>query len=251
MDQWILEGCVDSLESALAAQRGGADRLELCSNLVIGGTTPDTCLFRQVRQQCRIKVNVLIRPRFGDFCYSDSEFECILDAARQFHDLGADGIVIGVMRPDGSLDEVRMAQIMAQAPGLPVTLHRAFDQTADPFAALEQAVELGVTTILTSGQQATCLEGIDLLRSLVTQAAGRIELMAGAGVSAGNLAQIEQKTGIRSYHLSGKIVLDSPMVFRNRTVKMGLPSLDEYSLFQTDENQIRAAREVIDQLAHA
>ena len=249
MDRWILEGCVDSLESALAAQRGGADRLELCSNLVIGGTTPDAALFKQVRQLGQIKINVLIRPRFGDFCYTDSEFERILDAVRLFADLGADGVVIGVLQPDGSLDAGRMARIMAQVPGLPVTLHRAFDQTADPSRSLAEAIELGVTTILTSGQQATCLEGVDLLKTLVTQAAGRIDILAGAGVSAQNIAAIWQQTGIQSYHLSGKIILDSPMRFRNPAVQMGLPSLDEFSIYQTDEKQIRAARTVIDRLA--
>lgn len=248
METWILEGCVDSLESALAAQRGGADRLELCSNLVIGGTTPDAALFKQVRQLGQIKINVLIRPRFGDFCYTDSEFERILEATRLFADLGADGVVIGVLQPDGSLDAGRMARIMAQAPGLPVTLHRAFDQTADPCWSLAQAIELGVTTILTSGQQATCLEGVDLLKTLVTQAVGRIDILAGAGVSAQNIAAIWQQTGIQSYHLSGKIILDSPMRFRNSAVQMGLPSLNEFSIYQTDEQQIRAARTVIDQL---
>ncbi len=249
MDRWILEGCVDSLESALAAQRGGADRLELCSNLVIGGTTPDAALFKQVRQLGQIKINVLIRPRFGDFCYTDSEFERILEATRLFADLGADGVVIGVLQPDGSLDAGRMARIMAQAPGLPVTLHRAFDQTADPCRSLAQAIELGVTTILTSGQQATCLEGVGLLKTLVTLAAGRIDILAGAGVSGQNIAAIWQQTGIQSYHLSGKIILDSPMRFRNSAVQMGLPSLDEFSIYQTDEKQIRAARNVIDRLA--
>lgn len=148
----VLEVCVDSVESAASAARGGATRLELCANLVIGGTSPDEDMFRMVRERVDIPVRVLLRPRFGDFLYSDDEFELLRRQVRRFAALGADGVVIGVLRPDGTLDEARMAELIALAGGCGVTLHRAFDVCRDPFEALEAAGRLGVDTILTSGQ---------------------------------------------------------------------------------------------------
>ena len=164
MIRGLIEGCVDSHASALAAARAGADRLELCANLSIGGTTPSPALFRQVRRDCDVPVNVLIRPRFGDFLYSDMELEEMREEVRHFRDLGADGVVLGVLTPEGNLDEAAMAPLMDAAGDLDVTLHRAFDMTRDPQAALEAAVRLGCRTILTSGQQRDALAGAELLR---------------------------------------------------------------------------------------
>ena len=145
----VLEVCVDSVESAEIAARGGATRLELCANLVIGGTSPDEDLYRMVRERVDIPVRILLRPRFGDFLYSDAEYELLRRQVRRFAALGADGVVIGLLRPDGTLDEARMAELISLAGGCGVTLHRAFDVCRDPFEALEAARRLGVDTILT------------------------------------------------------------------------------------------------------
>lgn len=161
----VLEVCTHSVESAVSAERGGAMRLELCANLMIGGTSPDEDLFRMVRERVSVPVRVLLRPRCGDFLYTESEFELLCRQVKRFAALGADGIVIGVLTPEGDLDEERMAKLISLAGGCGVTLHRAFDVCRDPFAALETAKRLGVDTILTSGQQADCTAGADLLRA--------------------------------------------------------------------------------------
>ena len=166
----VLEVCAHSVESAVSAERGGAMRLELCANLMIGGTSPDEDLFRMVRERVSVPVRVLLRPRCGDFLYTESEFELLCRQVKRFAALGADGIVIGVLTPEGDLDEARMEKLIALAGGCGVTLHRAFDVCRDPFAALETAKRLGVDTILTSGQQADCTAGADLLRALVAKA---------------------------------------------------------------------------------
>ena len=146
MEKFILEVCADSVESVLAAEKGGADRIELCGNVVIGGTTPSESLFREIREHSDIKIHALIRPRFGDFCYTDYEFDIIRSEVRRFRELGAQGVVIGMLRPDGSLDVEHLAQLMEEAKGMSVTLHRAFDVCRDPMEALEQAISLGFHT---------------------------------------------------------------------------------------------------------
>ena len=229
MNKPLIEACVDSYASAMAAARGGADRLELCANLAIGGTTPSLPLFRQVRRDCPVKVNVLIRPRFGDFLYDQAELEEMAEEIDAFRELGANGVVIGVLTPDGALDQAAMARLMERAGGMEVTLHRAFDMTRDPFAALETAVSLGCRTILTSGQERSAAAGKDLLRELRTRAAGRIDIMAGSGVRKDNIQEIHDHTGIITFHTTGrKGPVDSGMVYRKSTVSMGLPSLSEY-----------------------
>ena len=184
MNQKILEVCVDSVESALAAERGGADRLELCQNLVIGGTTPSPKLFETIRRYSKIPIHVLLRPRFGDFCYTQYEFEMLREEVTMYRKLGAEGVVIGMLLPEGTLDIRRMEKLMEAAEGMPVTLHRAFDVCKDPKAALKQATELGIQTILTSGQQNSALKGAPLLKELKEQATGRIQIQAGGGICA-------------------------------------------------------------------
>lgn len=179
----VLEVCTHSVESAVSAERGGAMRLELCANLMIGGTSPDEDLFRMVRERVSVPVRVLLRPRCGDFLYTESEFELLCRQVKRFAALGADGIVIGVLTPEGDLDEERMAKLISLAGGCGVTLHRAFDVCRDPFAALETAKRLGVDTILTSGQQADCTAGADLLRALVAKAGEDVQILVGAGVT--------------------------------------------------------------------
>ena len=168
MKDFVLEACVDSVESALAAVKGGANRLELCSNLVIGGTTPSQWLYEEIRKESDIRIHALIRPRFGDFCYTDHEFEIIRNEVRMFRKLGAEGVVIGILRPDGTLNMEEMEKLMEDAGDMSVTLHRAFDVCRNPYETFEQAKRLGISTILTSGQKNSCVAGKELLRELVS-----------------------------------------------------------------------------------
>lgn len=245
----LIEACVDSYTSCLAACRGGADRLELCANLVIGGTTPSTALFAQVRDTLAVKVNVIIRPRFGDFLYSRWEMEEMCQEIRDFRTLGANGVVIGALTPEGELDAEKMKRLMDAAGGMDVTLHRAFDMTRDPFKALEQAVALGCRTILTSGQARDVVAGKDTLKELFARAGGRIVVMAGGGVKKSNIRQIHDETGISVFHTTGRrAALDSAMTYRKETVSMGLPSLSEYEIWQTDEEEFRRCAEIVHSL---
>jgi len=246
MNRPLIEGCVDSYISATAAVRGGADRLELCANLVIGGTTPSAALFEQIRKDHDVKINVLIRPRFGDFLYNLWELDEMAGEIARFRELGANGVVVGVLTPDGDLDREQMGRLIDRAGGMEVTLHRAFDMTRDPYTSLETAVELGCTTILTSGQARSALEGANLLGELHRRALGRIDIMAGSGVKRNNIRELYEKTGIRSYHTTGRRgVVNSGMVYRKREVSLGLPSLSEYELWRTNEEEFRICAETV------
>ena len=247
MNKPLIEACVDSYQSCVNATKGGADRLELCSHLIIGGCTPTLPVFKQVQRDCKgVKINVLIRPRFGDFHYTEDEIEAMCEDIAMFRDLGANGVVIGALTPDGDLDIEVMKRMMACAGDMDVTLHRAFDMTRDPFKTLEEAIELGCKTILTSGQQSNVVEGKDLLKEVYEKAAGRIDIMAGCGVKKWNIQEIHDHTGIVVFHTTGrKGVLDSGMKYRKSTVAMGLPTLSEYEIWQTDEQEFRECAEIV------
>lgn len=245
MKEYLLEVCVDSVESACIAAANGADRLELCADLIIGGTTPTLALFEEIRERVDIAINVLIRPRFGDFCYSDQEYAVMKREIRQFVKAGADGIVIGFLRSDGSLDRDRMKECIALAEGKHVTLHRAFDVCRDPYEALEQAVKLSVNTILTSGQEKDCMMGISCLSELVKTAEGRIAIMAGSGVLPDNMVQLREKAGIKHFHMSGKKVLTSRMKYRKENVPMGLSAFSEFEIWQTDGEKIAKGAKIL------
>lgn len=242
-----LEVCVDTVESAIAAEQGGATRLELCGNLIIGGTTPSISLLEIVKENVKIPVHVLIRPRFGEFCYSDLEFEEIKRQVVDMKEHGADGVVIGIVKPNGSLDKERLKILIELANPLHIVLHRAFDVCKDPFEALQDAKGIGMHTILTSGQKQTALEGADLLARLIQKANGEIDIMPGSGISSSTIATLIEKTNAKSYHVSGKIKKESPMIYRKQDIPMGLPILSEYDLFQTDSTEIRKIRQVIEE----
>lgn len=241
-----LEVCVDSLESACNAVSAGADRLEVCANLVIGGTTPGVTQFKQIRRSCQVPLHVLIRPRFGDFLYTDSEFELIAEDVSLFRRLGADGVVVGCLTAGGDLDLSRLSIVRDRGAGIHMTLHRAFDMCKDPYQALEEAIQTGVDTILTSGQRETCQEGKEVLKKLNRQAAGRLEIMAGGGVNASVLESLIRELANVSFHMSGKQRRSSGMIYRNEQVHMGLPGLSEYEIYYTESEQIRKARQVMD-----
>lgn len=241
----LFEVCVDSYRSCLAAKEGGGDRLELCANLVIGGTTPSEFLFSQV-QELEIPTNVLIRPRFGDFLYSQQEFLQMAEEIARFRDLGANGVVIGALTPEGSLDIPHLKPLIQASGGMDLTLHRAFDMAKDLDTVLEQAVDLGFTTILTSGGKGSALMGKEKLAELQAKAAGRIRLMAGAGVNAGNIPLLYETTGITAYHGSCRTgSIPSAMRYRNPEVNMGLPGFSEYELLSTDAREVARCAQVV------
>lgn len=243
---YILESCVDLVESAIEADKGGANRIELCSNLIIGGTTPDINLFHLVRKHVNININVLIRPRFGDFCYSDYEFEIMKRDVDMFRQVGAHGFVIGILKPDGTLDMERMKQLMDIAQDMNITLNRAFDVCKDPLQTLEQAKQLGIDTILTSGQKNSCIQGKKLIKQLVESSKGEVEILVGGGVTADIMYEMLHYTRATSFHMSGKIAIESLMEFRKEEVRMGLDLLSEYVIWKTDHKKIAQVRRIIE-----
>lgn len=248
-NKFLLECATDSVESALAAAKGGADRLELCANLIIGGTTPTLALYDEVRSHSDIPLFILIRPRFGDFLYTDYEANVICREIEMFQKAGAEGVVIGSLNKDGSLNAEHMKRFIDSAKDMSVTLHRAFDMCADPFETLKQAKKLGVNTILTSGQAPSSLEGIDLYEKLIEKANGEISILAGGGIKASTIEKLLKQTSLTAFHMSGKIVVESGMEFRNPAVSMGLPGISEYNIWLTDESNVREARRVLDEAA--
>lgn len=240
----ILEVCVDSVESALNAEAGGADRIELCGDLIVGGITPSLALYERIREKIEIPIHVLLRPRFGNFLYSEEELEILVRQSKTFAKAGADNLVIGCLTPDGHLDLEALKRIIDAADGTPVNLHRAFDMCRDLDEALEDAKKLGVVSILTSGGYASALEGIEVLEKLKKNA-GNIDIMAGAGMNAKNIKYMLENSSLTAFHMSGKKTLQSKMEYRNPRVNMGLPTLSEYEIIQTDINEIRAAKLVL------
>ena len=248
MKKFLLEICVDSFESARRASENGADRLELCGDLLVGGVSPSPFLIEQVVSRVKTPVNVLLRPRFGDFCFTDEEKEVLLREIEFCAKAGVNGIVIGALTPEGELDVPFLSECMAAAGDLEVTLHRCFDVCRDGFAAIETACDLGIQTILTSGQMATAPKGAENLKAYRNFAADRIHLMAGSGVSAANIPMIYAQAGIRHFHLSAKKSEPGPMTFRREGVPMGLPMASEFDRLYADPVTVRAARAAVDSL---
>lgn len=222
MESYQFEVCANSVESCIAAQAGGANRVELCAGIPEGGTTPsygDIVIAREVLTKTRL--HVIIRPRGGDFLYSPIEQRIMLKDISNAHRLEADGVVFGCLTADGDIDMPLMRQLMEASQGMSVTFHRAFDVCRNPQEALEQIIELGCDRILTSGAQSTAEAGIPLLKELQQQAAGRITLLAGCGVNENNIARIAAETGIHEFHFSARENMESEMVHRNEDVSMG------------------------------
>ncbi len=240
----VLEVCIDSVESAEEAARGGATRLELCANLVIGGTTPSLSLLKAMKRATGLPVHCLLRPRFGDFLYTEQEFSLLLEDGEALLAAGANALVCGCLTPAGALDRPRMVRLIAlcRRYGARFTLHRAFDLCRDPMEALAVCQALGVDSILTSGQAETCLAGRTVLRALIS-AAGPVEIMIGAGVDAAAIRQLRAEIpGAEAFHMSGKRVVPSGMRFRRAGVPMGLPGMSEYEIYRTDGDKVAAAR---------
>jgi copper homeostasis protein len=241
----ILEVCVNSAVSAIEAQKGGAARVELCENLPEGGCTPSAGSIFSAVKNLKIPVFVMIRPRGGDFCYSEEEFQIMKKDILMAKELGADGVVFGMLNPDGTIDRVRMGQLVSIARPLGITCHRAFDMTADPFAALEDLIELGVDRVLTSGQQKSAPEGAGLIRELVKRAQGRIIIMPGSGIREHNVVDLVQQTGVSEVHVHPDKEVKSRMIFHQPSVFMGRPDLSEYTITITDADRVRKISQML------
>jgi copper homeostasis protein len=237
-----VEICVDSVESAVAAQAGGADRVELCDNLMEGGTTPSFGAIEVARKLLSIKLHVIIRPRGGDFLYSDTEFEIMKHDIEAAKNLGVDGVVIGLLDRDGNIDVPRTAELVALSRPMTVTFHRAFDVCQDPIKAIDELAEIGVDRILTSGQEASAVEGIDMIAKCAQTAGDQITVMACGNLNERNINKVVAATGVNEVHFTAFGDVSSEMRFRNDRVFMGgtlRPA--EYSRSVTDADKVRAA----------
>ena len=246
----LLEICVDSLASARAAIRGGADRLELCSALLAGGLTPYETLLRQIRAESRIPVRCLMRPRPGDFLYTPEELEMMGLQISQLKDAGADGFVIGCLTAEGDLDMEAMKPLVEACGGSGITLHRCIDVSRDPLETYRLAGELGIDTVLTSGAAASCRAGAETIAKLIAlrDSENGPEVLIGAGVNADVIRHFRKNLpGAAAFHASCKTELESAMRFRREGVPMGLPGLDEWHIQQTSEAAVRAARTALDE----
>ncbi len=219
--RYQFEVAVDSLESALMAQECGADRIELCADLGIGGITPSPGMIQLAMERLQIPVHIMIRPRRGDFLYTDTEFEVMLRDIDAVKSAGAQGVVFGVLMADGHVDSERTSQLVDAARPLSVTFHRAFDMCRDPRTALAELIDIGVDTLLTSGQAPSAAEGMPLIVELGAWAAGRIDIMPGAGIHPGNIRRIAEGTGAQTFHFSARETVNGPMRYRNARALMG------------------------------
>jgi copper homeostasis protein len=239
MDKILIEVCVDSADSACAAERGGAGRIELCSGLLEGGVTPSTGLIELVRKNVEIGLHIMIRPRGGDFCYDDEEFEVMRRDIVNAKQLGANGVVVGTLDVDGRVDVNRTRRLIELARPLSVTFHRAFDMSADLFRSLEDVCAAEADRILTSGGQQTSVVGREMITRLVAAANGRITIMPGSGINEQNAAGLIQETGVREIHVGLRSSSPSPMRHQNPQVTMGAAKGGEYVRFRVLEESVR------------
>jgi copper homeostasis protein len=236
----VIEICVEGIPGLLAAEAGGADRAEFCASLAEGGITPSLGTVRQALALAHIPFFTIVRPRGGDFLYSEPEFASMLQDVAALREIGAAGVVVGCLTPDGDIDEARMTALVQQAGGMNVTCHRAFDMTRDPEAALEALIRCGVDRVLTSGQKATGLAGAPLLRRLVQQAGDRIIVMACGRLDADNIGEVRRLTGAREMHFSVPMQVPSGMHFRNPEIAMGSAATErEYRTLTTNSELVR------------
>jgi copper homeostasis protein len=235
----MLEICADSVESALAAQRGGAHRIELCSALVEGGTTPSSGLISTVRSKVSISMSVMVRPRAGDFCYGSDDFETMEQDVLTARHLGADGVVFGILKEDGQVDVERTRHLVNLARPLTVTFHRAFDMSRDLTESLEAMIVARVDRVLTSGGEQRVEDGASKVKELCKAAAGRIAIMAGGGITESNAHRVIAATGIYELHASTAVSVSSPMRHRNDKICMGAIKGREYQRTVVVEDKVR------------
>lgn len=242
---YTFEICANSVESCIAAQKGGAHRVELCASMPEGGTTPSYGEIRLARKLIDIRLHVIIRPRGGDFLYSPLELDIMEEDIRMCKQIGADGVVFGCLTPEGKLDIPAMKRLMKASEGMAVTFHRAFDYVKYPFEVMEELIAMGVDRILTSGQQVTAFAGRMLLSELVKRAADRIIIMPGCGVSEANIAELAKVTEAKEFHFSARENKQSRMLLRNPALSMGGNDIDEYVLSVTTAERVRRTIEAL------
>jgi len=235
----LLEICADSVESALAAEQGGAHRVELCGSLLEGGVTPSSGLISAVRSRIGIELYVMVRPRGGDFCYGAEEFETMEQDVLTAKKLGANGIVFGILEEDGSVDVPRTRHLVELARPLKTTFHRAFDMSCDLQKSLEEVIVSGAARVLTSGGEQQVEDGTRALARLVLEARERIAVMAGGGITEANVHRILEDTGVREIHASVRVHAPSPMRYRNEKVSMGIAKGREYQRILVRPEQVR------------
>ena len=245
----VLEICVDSVESAIASQAGGAQRVELCSDLNEGGITPSDGLIQAVRKHVGIDVFVMVRPRGGDSFYTSYEFDVMKADVTRMKELGADGIVIGMLNQDGLVDVQRTRQLVELASPMQVTFHRAFDMSADLDQSLERVIETGAHRILTSGGVQTVSQGAERVTQLIHAANGRIRIMVGGGIRQENIRKIAQRTKATEFHCSLRIKTQSPVTFRNHSLKLGSVANDEFARYVVLEENVRGLRDTLDKIS--
>ena len=244
---YTYELCVDSVESAINAGKGSGKRLELCSKIIKGGKPPTEAWFNEIKRTTDLPIHVIIRPRFGDFLYSEYEVNIIKNEVKKFRELGADGVVIGMLNKDGEVDVENMKKVLAERGNMKVTFHRAFDMCKDPIKAFKDIKDLGIDILLTSGQKKTAIEGKELIKELVKisregkteREKGSPEVMMACGIdSLEKLGDMLNYTHASAFHMSAKRVIDSEMKYRNPEVNMGIEGFSEYQKLETDKNTV-------------
>jgi copper homeostasis protein len=235
----ILEVCVDSVESAVAAARGGAHRVELCSAVYNGGVTPSAGLIATVREAISIPLHVMIRPRDSDFCYSEDEFQVMQRDILMAKQLRADAVVFGILDVEGQIDTARTKELAELAAPLPVTFHRAFDMSSDLLTSLRDLQAIGIARVLTSGGKQTAIEGAANIKALLGAASGAISIIAGSGIRASNVSDLFEQTGVREIHATLRSSVASPMRYRNDSVLMGVEKSGEYQRLVVQEQTVR------------
>jgi copper homeostasis protein len=245
----ILEICVDSVESAIASQAGGAQRVELCSDLNEGGITPSDGLIQAVRKHVGIDVFVMVRPRGGDSFYTSYEYDVMKADVIRMKELGVDGIVVGMLDQDSRVDVQRTRELVQLADPMQVTFHRAFDMSADLDESLERVIETGAHRILTSGAVQTISQGAERVTQLIDAANGRIRILVGGGIRQENIRKIAQRTKATEFHCSLRIRTQSPITFRNHSLKLGSVANDEFARYVVLEENVRGLRDTLDKIS--
>ncbi len=240
-----LEICCYSADAAITAERWGADRIELCDNYSEGGTTPSYAMAEYITERLKIPVNVIVRPRGGDFLYSDEEYEIIKRDIKVIQNLNANGIVTGFLTPNGDIDMVKTAEIVDLAAPMEVTFHRAVDLCRDTVAAVKQLKSAGVRRILSSGGRGSAYEGREVLKDMTKIAGNDIIIMPGGGITNKNLAEIKNFTGAREFHSSAKTFIGSGMRYFREKVKMGSADKDEYDKITVDGEMITIMKNIL------
>ncbi|WP_341489115.1 copper homeostasis protein CutC [Photobacterium damselae subsp. damselae] len=235
-----LEVCIDNIESLHLAQQGGATRIELCSSLALGGLTPNFGFMQAAAKYAQVPVYAMIRPRQGDFLFTDQDMEIMLADVHAAKQASLSGVVLGVLTDQGQVDKDQLKALIHQAQGMGVTFHRAIDQCIDPMATLDILMSLGCERVLTSGLKANAYDGREMLKEMVTYCSERLSIMAGAGVTADNVGQIISDTGVREIHLSGKTTRPSLMKNYSNQAYMGNADIDDFAIPVTDANKIAA-----------